>query len=130
MNSGATARFFARIGLTACGCLALFACGKDDPDWRAKAVADAENQIRAKLGDPAAQFANVGVTGDRHTGQTCGFVTAKPAASADGGTGRFIVYIDKTAGPFIEYSVGISTVSQEQFDFAWQHDCLDQGYKS
>ena len=109
--------------------LALFACGKSDLDWQARVMADAENQIRARLGDPAATFAQVQVTGNQSAGQTCGFVTAKPAASANGGTGRFIVYIDKAAGPFIENSVGISTISQEQFDFQWQHDCLDEGYK-
>ena len=120
----------ARGVLLTCACLALFACGKDDPNWRAKTIADAETQIRAKLGDPAARFARVQVTGNQSTGQTCGFVTAQPAASANGGTGRFIVYIDKTAGPLIEYAVGISTVPQARFDFAWQHDCLDEGYKS
>ena len=108
--------------------LALFACD-DRSDWRPKVIADAETQIRARLVDPAAQFTGVQVTGDRTSGQACGFVTAKPPAAASGGTGRFIVYIDKGAGPFIEMSVGISTISQPQFEFQWEHDCLDEGYR-
>jgi hypothetical protein len=119
---------FAKIVLLGSGLLTLFAC--DQSDWRPKVIADAENQIRSILGDPDAKFTEVQVTGNETTGQTCGFVTAKPAASANGGTGRFIVYIDKGAGPYIEYAVGISTVSQEQFDFNWQYDCLNEGYKS
>lgn len=130
MSSGAAAGAWTKLVLLACGCLALVACDKEDPQWRAKVIADAENQIRARLGDPAAQFERVQVTGNQSTGQTCGFVTAQPAASAEGGTGRFIVYIDKTAGPFIEYSVGIATIPQERFDFAWEHDCIDEGYKA
>jgi hypothetical protein len=117
-----------RITLLCCACCALFAC--DKPDWRPKVIADAENQIRGKLGDPKAQFTGVQVTGNDATGQTCGFVTANPPASASGGTGRFIVYIDRTAGPYIEYSVGIYTVSPEQFEYSWQYDCLTEGYKS
>ena len=109
--------------------LLLFGCG-GDADWQSKVIADAEAQIRAKLGDPAARFARVQVTGDRTSGQSCGFVTANPRASASGGSGRFIVYIDNAAGPFIEYSVGISTISQPQFEFQWEHDCLDEGYRA
>lgn len=85
--------------------------------------------MRARLGDPAAQFSKVQVTGDSRSGQTCGFVTATPAAAVSGGTGRFIVYIDKAAGPFFEYSIGISSIPQAQFDFQWEHDCLNEGYK-
>jgi hypothetical protein len=118
----------AGIVLLGAGLPALFACG-DKPDWKPGVLADAEAQIRARLADPAAQFARVQVTGDQTSGQTCGFVTAHPPASASGGTGRFIVYIDKGAGPFIEQSVGISTISQPQFEFQWEHDCLDEGYK-
>jgi hypothetical protein len=116
------------------GCLvSLVACGKSspEPDWRLKVIADAENKIRTRLGDPAAEFSRVQVTGDQTSGQTCGYVTAKPRAAANGGTGRFIVYIDGGPGyPPIEYSVGISTVSQAQFDFWWDHDCVGEGYKS
>jgi len=115
--------------LLGAGLLALVACGKS-VDWQPKAIADAENQIRVRLGDPAARFGRVQVTGNQATGQTCGFVTANPPASASGGTGRFIVYIDKAAGPFIEQSVGISTIAQAQFEFQWQNDCVNEGYKS
>jgi hypothetical protein len=110
---------------------ALGGCDKGPaPDWRTKVIADAEAQVRTTLNDPAARFSQVQVTGNQNTGQTCGYVTANPPAAASGGTGRFIVYIDGSAGPYIEYSVGISTVSQEQFDFQWEHDCVDEGYKS
>jgi hypothetical protein len=114
-----------RLGiLLLCGSvLALCAC--DEPDWRPKAIAAAEDQMRSRLGDPAARFARVQLTGDRSSGQTCGFVTAQPAASAGGGTGRFIVYIDNPTRPFIEYSVGIATISEAQFEFQWEHDCVD-----
>src|SRR4051812_38685719 len=97
--------------LLSAGLLALVACDKDQPDWRPQAIADAEAQVRSRLGDPAAQFTKVQMTGDRTTGQTCGTVTAKPAASVGGGTGRFIVYIDNAAHPYIEYSVGIAIIS-------------------
>ena len=120
----------ARIMLLGLSLLALSACGDegDKPDWRLKVIADAEAEIRSRLGDPAARFTRVQVTGDQTTGQTCGYVTAKPPASVSGGTGRFIVYVSHDAGPFIEYSVGISTITQAQFDFQWLHDCLDEGY--
>jgi hypothetical protein len=94
-------------------------------------IADAENKVRDRLGDPAAQFDRVQVTGDQYSGQACGYVTANPPAAASGGTGRFIVYIDGNPGyPAIEHSVGISTTSQAQFDFWWAHDCVGEGYKS
>jgi hypothetical protein len=119
-----------RTTLLGVSLLAVFGCGKGPaPDWKPKVVADAEAQIRATLGDPAAQFSQVQVTGDSSSGQTCGYVTANPPAAAKGGTGRFIVYIDKGAGPFIEQAVGISTISQPQFEFQWEHDCLDEGYR-
>ena len=123
-----------RLGVAGIGgLLALAACdgsgGKDASDWRAKAIADAEAQIRSRLNDPAARFVRVQLTGDQASGQTCGHVTARPPAGAGGGTGRFIVYIDKSAGPFIEYTVGISTIAQPQFEFQWEHDCVDEGYR-
>lgn len=108
-------------------CLALSACGL--LNWRARVTTDAEAQIRTELGDPSAQFSPVEVTGNSSTGQTCASVTVEPAGNAHRSTGRFIVYIDKTAGPFIEPSIGYFTVSQSQFDFAWQHDCVDEGYR-
>jgi hypothetical protein len=122
---------WARIALLGGGLSALIACDKaPEPDWRIKVIADAEAKVRATLYDPAARFSQVQVTGDQSTGQTCGTVTANPPAAASGGTGRFIVYIDgNPPTPAIEYAVGISTVSQEQFDFWWEHDCLGEGYK-
>ena len=44
---------------------------------------------------------NVQVTGDEHTGQICGKVISTNARPA-----HFVVYIDGTAGPFIEGVVG------------------------
>jgi hypothetical protein len=124
-----TSEFRVWILLLAGSLSALFACGRP-VDWQPKVIADAEDQIRSRLADPAARFTQVQVTGNSTTGQTCGFVTGNPPAAASGGTGRFIVYIDKSAGPFVEQSVGISTISQPQFEFQWEHDCVDEGYKS
>jgi len=81
--------------------------------------------MRAEVNDPSAQFSNIQVTGDQTTGQICGQVKAAGAWRA-----RFIVYIDGTAGPFVESSRGMHAVSQQRFDFAWQNDCLKEGYKS
>ena len=123
---------FARIVLLAGGVLALSACDKEPaPDWRPAVIADAENTVRTRLGDPAARFSAVQVIGDQFSGQTCGYVTANPPAAANGGTGRFIVFIEGSPGyAAIERSVGIFIVSQEQFEAWWEQDCVGKGYKS
>ena len=108
-------------------CAALFACGRSG-DWRAGAIADSENQIRSDVGDTAAKFSDVQVTGNDSTGQTCGFVSARLSTGGDQ-SGRFIVYIDGTAGPYVENNMGSHAMSHEQFEFAWENDCLREGYK-
>jgi hypothetical protein len=107
-------------------CLGAVACSQQD--WRAQAIADAEQKVRDDVGDQSAQFSRVQVTGDSSTGQTCGFVTAKPGGNASAQTTRFIVYIDNTAGPYVESNIGTHPVAN--FENAWQGDCLSEGYKS
>lgn len=118
---------FAR-GLVLLGALsALIACSRGN--WKARVIANAEEQIRADVHDRSARFLGVQVTGDSSTGQTCGAVKAK---LPDGGldrSRRFIVYIDETAGPYIESEKGPHALSQEDFDRAWQYDCLNEGYR-
>ncbi|HEY7979013.1 MAG TPA: hypothetical protein VID67_12545 [Rhizomicrobium sp.] len=109
------------------GCVGLFACGPSG-DWRAQAVADAENQIRTAVNDPSAEFSSVQVTGDDTTGQTCGFVSAKISTGGEQ-SGHFIVYIDGSAGPYIENNLDGQSMPHEKFEFAWENDCLKEGYK-
>ncbi|HEY1837991.1 MAG: hypothetical protein WBQ17_15005 [Rhizomicrobium sp.] len=112
--------------LTICVCLA--ACSQQD--WRAQAIANAEQNIKDDVGDPSAQFSRVQVTGDDSTGQTCGFVTAKSSGNAPAQATRFIVYIDNTAGPYVESGIGTHPLTSSDFENAWQSDCLREGYKS
>jgi hypothetical protein len=107
------------------GSLAAAACGPagQPVDWRTQQIAAAEDKIRSGVGDPAAQFAKVQVTGDDKTGQICGEV--QPAHNT---SRRFIVYIDATAGPYVEGGAGGAPIGQDGFDFAWQNDCLAEGY--
>jgi hypothetical protein len=109
----------------ACGSFAVAACGPvgTPADWRAQQTAAAEAKIRADVGDPDAQFAKVQVTGDDKTGQICGEV--QPAHNA---ARRFIVYIDATAGPYVEAGGGHVAIGQDAFDSAWQNDCVAEGY--
>ncbi|HEY4029309.1 MAG TPA: hypothetical protein VGM25_03115 [Caulobacteraceae bacterium] len=108
-----------------CCSLAVAACQPAGPplDWRVQQTEAAEAKIRAEVGDPGAQFAKVQVTGDDKTGQICGEV--QPAHN---GARRFVVYIDGTAGPWVEQGAGHTPVSQDRFDQAWQNDCLNEGY--
>lgn len=101
--------------------LALAAC--QAPDWRAQAIATAEAKVKSEMGDRSAQFMNVQFIGDQRSGQTCGVVQAvsRPAE-------RFIVYIDGTAGPYIEGGEGPEHLTSEAFYAAWQNDCLAEGY--
>lgn len=117
----------AKIILLLCGCSCPIACSKQD--WRAQAITNAEKKVRIEINYPAAEFSGVQVTGNSTTGQTCGYITVKTGYAQLKKTVRFIVYIDGTAGPFIEAGLGAYPVLQQRFDFAWQYDCLKEGYK-
>jgi hypothetical protein len=111
-----------------CGPLAVAACGPAAPagpagDWRTRETDAAEAKIRADIGDPGALFTKVQVTGDDKTGQICGEVQA-----AHNGARRFVVYIDATAGPWIEQGAGHVPITQDAFESAWQNDCVGEGY--
>jgi hypothetical protein len=108
-------------------CLGLAACGMD---WRAQQMRVAEEKIRAEVNDPAAQFRQVQLTGDQATGQTCGFVIPRKSSGVSGEPARFIVYIDGSAGPWVEKSEGRAVISQQRFDMAWQWDCVNEGWKA
>lgn len=109
-----------------CGLIGIAAC--TPKDWRAAAIANAEDAMRTQVNDPAAEFTHVQLTGDSSSGQTCGFVTAKVGTLKKGA--RFIVYIDGSAGPFVEGGMGRAVMSKDDFDWAWQNDCLNEGYKA
>ncbi|MER9843531.1 hypothetical protein NKJ59_20090 [Mesorhizobium australicum] len=100
---------------------ALLSACSGSGDWRADAIAGAEGKMRGLISDASATF------GDSSTGQTCGVITAKVGAFTK--EARFIVYIDNTAGPFVEPGMGQS-MSRADFDWAWRNDCLNEGYKS
>ncbi|HXV01508.1 MAG TPA: hypothetical protein VG166_13520 [Caulobacteraceae bacterium] len=118
-----------RLGaMTVLAALGLISCGKQD--WRTQTIANAETQMRSEVGDPAAQFSRVQVTGDDKTGQTCGYILVSPRSGASGQTDRFIVYIDQSAGPFVEGDRGQHPMAQQAFDQAWQGDCVSEGYAS
>ncbi len=99
------------------------------PDWKQAAAADGLEQVRTSLGDPAASFSDVQVVGDSSTGQICGKVLAHGVSVGFGTPARFVVYIDHTAGPWIEGHHGRDTVTDKRFDFAWEHDCIDEGWR-
>ena len=96
-------------------------------DWRTDAIVSAEGKMRGLITDPAATFSHVQFTGDSSTGQTCGVIIAKIGIYAK--EARFIVYIDNTAGPYVEPGMGPS-ISQADFDWAWKNDCVNEGYKA
>jgi hypothetical protein len=124
---GRTSLFvFAALGLTACGGASGGASGGDG-DWRSQTIERAETQMRAAVSDPTAQFWRVQVTGDDQSGQTCGFITKKNSPDGPGGTERFIVYIDQSAGPYIEGTLGKQVMSEEAFSRAWENDCISDG---
>ena len=108
-----------------CAGLFLAAC-QQQPDWRAKAAEEAETTIRNEIGDPAARFSQVQVTGDEAHGQTCGMVSATDAGGAYTDV-RFIVYIDKGGGPWID-GHGRAPISIDQFNFQWNADCVGEGW--
>ncbi|MDR3511177.1 MAG: hypothetical protein P4L73_06065 [Caulobacteraceae bacterium] len=109
------------------GCLALAAC--DGQAWRAGAASRAEEQVRQVVSDPSAQFSRVQVTGDDRTGQTCGFASVRTPDGL-GHLVRFIVYIDASAGPYVEAGLGRQVLTQDNFERAWQADCVKEGYDS
>ena len=115
-------RAFMGIGL-----LLLAAC-RGGSDWRAEALASGEEKIRQDLGDPLLKFSEVQVVGDASTGQVCGRVFGKTVSNSIGAPARFIVYIDGTAGPWIEGQQGHRTVTDQRFDFAWKADCVGEGW--
>jgi len=109
-------RYAAVAGLALTGC--------DDAEWRGRATAAAEQNIDAMLADPAATFSRVQVTGDGQTGQTCGYVS-----TASRPTARFIAYIDGSAGPYLEGGLGKPAMDEQDFEAAWQADCVREGYR-
>jgi hypothetical protein len=115
-----------RILTAALACMAVSACGQQD--WRAQTIAQAEAKMRQETTDPAAQFARVQVTGDDKTGQTCGYVSARFATDGLNHTARFIVYIDNSAGPYVDGALGRQALSSEDFEQAWRSDCIKEGY--
>jgi hypothetical protein len=115
-------------GLLVLGLPGLAGCS--GVDWRKQVIAQAESKMRSEVDDPSAAFSRVQVTGDDKTGQTCGFVTAKVGLYQTRKTGRFIVYIDQTAGPFVEAKMGHEVMDQDAFDGAWQADCVKEGYNA
>jgi len=120
-----TAKLKRLIGSLSFGVLS--ACGPAG-DWRADAIADAEQQIRVTVSDPSAKFSDVQVTGNNSTGQTCGRVSAKLNTGGNQ-EGRFIVYIDGSVSPYVENGMGGHAMSHEAFEFAWQNDCVKEGYR-
>ena len=105
---------------------ALLSACTGSGDWRGDAIAAAEAKMCDLINDPAATFSHVDLTGDSATGQTCGVIIVKVGIYTK--EARFIVYIDNTAGPFVEPGLG-QTMSQADFDWAWQNDCVNEGYK-
>ena len=108
-------------------CTLLTACNGSSGDWRADAIASAEAKMRGLINNPDATFSHVQLTGDSKTGQTCGDIISKVGIFTK--EARFIVYIDNSAGPFVEPGLGQS-MSQADFDWAWKNDCVGEGYKS
>ena len=84
--------------------------------------------MRADVSDPQARFLRVQMTGDDRTGQACGVVALGSPTSATGRSARFIVYIDGSAGPFVDNELGKTALDQSFFDAAWQADCIREGY--
>ncbi len=105
----------------------LAACSRGD--WKPQAIANAEEKIWTEVNDPSAQFLGIQVTGNSSTGQTCGAVKVKLPDGSWDRSKRFIVYIDGTAGPYIELETGTHALSQDAFNQAWQNDCLNEGYR-
>jgi hypothetical protein len=114
------------IAVSLCACVKAGA----PADWRADAIAHAEDQVRGLVSDPSAPFSRVQVTGDDKTGQTCGYVSAKGGPDGSVYTVRFIVYIDHSAGPFVDPALIPGPLSSRAFEGAWRSDCLKEGYQA
>lgn len=110
-----------------CPVLALISC--EAPDWRAAAAERALDSVRRDVGDPAVRFFAVQVVGDDRTGQICGRLMGEGLSTRRGTPARFIVYIDNSAGPWIENQIGHDIVSDARFDFAWENDCVKEGWR-
>jgi hypothetical protein len=108
--------------------LALVGC--QPRDWRAQQIAAAEDKIRALVKDPKAEFSHVQLTGDEATGQSCGRVRVTNGSATYATPMRFIVYIDNTAGPFIEGGLGGESMSEDEFASYWEADCVREGYRT
>lgn len=116
-----------RVGGPLCCMAALLAsCGK--PDWRVQAEEEGKQAIRTTLNAGNLRFFDVRVVGDARTGQICGKVQARGLAARSGLPARFVVYIDGSAGPWIENQYGRHKISDERFDRAWQNDCVNEGW--
>lgn len=102
--------------------LALSCCEGRDGGWQARQTAIAEQKVRDTIADPSAPFPHTDVVGDENTGQVCGLV--KPHG---GSPVRFVFYIDQTAGPYVDESRNAGV--QQQFEAAWQADCVGEGYR-
>jgi hypothetical protein len=124
MKGGSTIvlALIALLAAVVLGLIALQGHGGGLGDWRQAGIREAEQRMRAELGDPGAKFSEEQLTGDQRSGQTCGRVITSAGASE-----RFIVYID-TPEPYIEGGLGRKALSQEQFDGDWESDCLHEGY--
>jgi len=90
--------------------------------WRQSGIVAAEQRLRGELGDPGAKFTEEQLTGDKISGQTCGRVETSSGTSE-----RFIVYIDDRE-PLVDGGLNRKTLSQADFEDAWQRDCVRQGY--
>lgn len=86
-------------------------------------------KMRDYLEDPDLRFFAAQVVGDSSSGQICGRVFGKSVSNGTGAPARFIVYIDGTAGPWIEDQIGQHKISDDRFEFAWANDCVGEGWR-
>lgn len=110
--------------------LLLAACGNVPEDWRIKAVENGKQAIISELGNTGLRFSEVQVVGDDKTGQICGKVSGPGISTNTGAAARFVVYIDGTAGPWIESDLNRAGITVERFYFAWDNDCVKEGWHS
>jgi len=98
-------------------------------DWREMAVYDAEANVRQQINDSSVQFMHVQFTGDRQTGQTCGYYSRSNMSGATDHV-RFIDFIDGAGGqnPYIDDPSAPYPVNKSDFAANWQTQCLDLGY--
>ena len=109
--------------------ISLAGCSSGNGDWRAKAVNDAEALVRQQINDPSVKFVRVEFTGDRESGQTCGyFERPDPGVGID--DTRFIAFIDGGDGrnPYIDDASAPYPKSSSDFELNWRTQCLELGY--